>query len=439
MVVLASLLGAVSRSRPATLRAVGRQGCLTSGSAPGCDGARGLRRASWVTISSDDRNVYVGAERSNAVAAFRRDPRTGILGQLPGRRGCSSERGRGGCAAGRGLRAARPIALSPDGRNLYAGTLDGVAAFQRDRRTGTLRQLPGAQGCVADRPLDGCARGRGISNVRALTVAPGGRYLFVAARGSDAVTVFARSRRSGELRQLPGATGCVSEAPIEGCARGRGLDGGRGVVLSPDRRFVYVTAEDGNSLAVFTLDVRTGRLEQLSGRAGCLQRFGADGCSPLATLRSPHHLILSGDGRFAYVASDTIGALVTLRREARTGRLDPVTGRRGCVASPPRPACRTGHALGGAHSLALAPGGRQLYAVGRGDHAIAVLARDAATGALTQVAGPRGCTGSSRVHDCAHAAGLRGVHSVAASADGRNVYAASELDDSVVTLATRRR
>lgn len=417
------------------LRALPHHGCLTSGIARGCDRARALRHASWTTISPDGRNVYVGAERSNAVAVFTRDAGTGVLRQLPGRTGCWSEEGRDGCAAGRGLHLARPIAISGDGRSVYAGTLDGVAVFHRDRRTGAIRQLDGAEGCVADRPLDKCAQGRALTNVRALTVAPGGRYLYVAARGSDAITVFARSLPSGALQQLPGPAGCVSQNPIEGCASGRGLDGGRGVVLSPDRRFVYVAAEDGDALAVFARDPVTGGLTQLPGRAGCLQRLGADGCAPLATLRSPHHLVLSSDGRFAYVASDTIGAVVVLRRSAHTGQLVPVTGRGGCISSPPRPDCRRGLALGGAHSLALAPSGRVLYAVGRRDHALAVLARDPVSGGLRQ----RGCVGRIRVRACAPAPGLRGVHSVAVSADGRYVYVASELADAVVTLATQRR
>ena len=421
------------------LRQLGRPGCLSSAAQTSCSRARALAGASWVTVSPDGRNVYVGAVRSNAVAVFARDARTGALRQLRGRAGCVSPGGRGGCSAGRALSVARPIAVTRDGRSVYAGTAEGVVTFARERGTGAIRQLPGASGCVTQLGATGCRRGRGLLVVRALAVARNGRSVYAAARTSDAVAVFARGVHSGRLRQLRGEAGCVSREPLRGCARGRGLDGPRGVVLSPDQRFVYVAAEDGDSIAVFARDRRSGRLRQLSGRAGCLQRFGAQGCARLATLRSPHHLVLSPDGRFAYVASDTIGAVVVLRRSRRTGRLTPVTGRQGCVATPSRPECSSARALRNAHSLAMAPGGRILFVAGRGDHAVSTLERNPATGALTQPAGASGCIGRTLVSSCAVALGLRGVHSVAASADGRDVYAATELDDAVVSLATAPR
>jgi 6-phosphogluconolactonase (cycloisomerase 2 family) len=286
--------------------------------------------------------------------------------------------------------------------------------------------------------VEGCARGRELAAVRALAVARDGRFVYAAARGGDAVTVFARSPRSGALRQLPGAAGCLSQEARAPCGRGRGLDGGRGVVLSPDQRFVYVTAEDGDSIAIFARDPRTGRLEQLGGRAGCLQRRGVDGCAEVSTLASPHHLVISDDGRFAYVAADALGAVVMLRRDVHTGALTPIAGRRGCLASPEGRRCSSARGLAAAHSLVFAPGDRVLYVVGRADHAIAILARDPVTGALSQAAGPAGCIGRIRVSSCAPARGLRGVHSVATSGDGRDVYAASELDDAVVSLAARR-
>jgi DNA-binding beta-propeller fold protein YncE len=370
---------------------------------------------------------------------FARDARSGAVRQLLGRAGCVSQGGKGACAAGRALSLARPIVVTRDGRSVYAGTAEGVATFAREPGTGAISQLPGASGCITELGASGCRRGRGLLVVRALAVALNGKSVYAAARGSDAVAVFARSDRSAQLHQLPGGAGCVSWKLLRGCARGRGLDGPRGVVLSPDQRFAYVAAEDGDAIAVFARDRRTGRLRQLAGRAGCLQRTGAQGCARLATLRSPHHLVLSHDGRFAYVASDTIGAVVVLRRSRRTGRLTPVPGRHACVATPPRHGCDPVKALRNAHSLALAPGGRALYVAGRGDHAVSTFERNPATGALTQLANGRGCIGRTHVPSCAPARGLLGVHSIAASADGLDVYAAAELDDAVVSLSTGRR
>ena len=41
------------------------------------------------------------------------------------------------------------LAVSPDGRQVYAGSYpDGIAAFARDRRTGLLAQLPAPGVCI---------------------------------------------------------------------------------------------------------------------------------------------------------------------------------------------------------------------------------------------------------------------------------------------------
>jgi hypothetical protein len=75
---------------------------------------------------------------------------------------------------------------------------------------------------------------------------------------------------------------------------------------------------------------------------------------------------------------------------------------------------------------------------GRGDDAVATLERDPATGGLTQLAGARGCIGRTHIRSCAIARGLRGVHSVSVSPDGRDVYAATEIDDAIVSMTTAR-
>jgi hypothetical protein len=71
--------------------------------------------------------VYVAGNGDNAIAIFAQDPRTGVLRQLAGRRGCIAIRGPAGCAAARGLAGVHSLALSPDGRNLYAASELGAA------------------------------------------------------------------------------------------------------------------------------------------------------------------------------------------------------------------------------------------------------------------------------------------------------------------------
>jgi 6-phosphogluconolactonase (cycloisomerase 2 family) len=407
--------------------------CLREGGGDGCRAGRALKHASWVTVGPDGRSVYVGAPDSGAVAVFRRASGTGALVQLRGHAGCVARHGAEGCAPGVALATARPVAVSPDGRNVYAGTGAGVAVFARDPATGALRQRPGGAGCMVENREPGCSVGRGLANVRALIVSRDGRFLYVATNGSNTVTVFARAPGSGDVRQLPGAAGCLSQLARSGCGRARGLNGGRGVALSPDQRFAYVTAESGSSVAVFARSARTGALRQLPGRAGCLQPSGHEGCARARALANTHELVMSRDGRFAYVAADDSNGVTVLARNRATGTLRQLPGRAGCVQDRGHDGCARGRALGDAHSLALTPDGRLLYVVANASDAIAVFAVDRRRGTLRQLPGQRGCIGSSP--GCTPSPGLDGVHQVAISPDGRNVYAASEVSSAVVTLA----
>ena len=110
-----------------------------------------------VAISADGRNVYVAARVSSAVATFARDPATGALAQLGGENGCIAQGGVDGCrpSTSPSLRGARGVAVSPDGRNVYAGAFSASALsiFRRKPGTGALRRLraPGAASPTASR------------------------------------------------------------------------------------------------------------------------------------------------------------------------------------------------------------------------------------------------------------------------------------------------
>jgi len=128
---------------------------------------------------------------------FARDRTTGALTQLAGTDGCVSEDGSGGvCADGKGLAGVVALAVSRDGKNLYAAAETGnaIAVFARDRKTGALTQLAGTDGCVSDSGSAGtCADGKALVEARAVIATRSGRHVYTAASTSDAVAVFERN------------------------------------------------------------------------------------------------------------------------------------------------------------------------------------------------------------------------------------------------------
>lgn len=154
----------------------------------GVDGVSGIFVAVWVQVSPDGEFVYVAGAASDAVAIFRRDKLTGELDFVG-----NAVDGVGGAE---GLDAAFPIAMSPEGEHLYTGGIvdDAVGVYRRDRETGllTLQQLL----------VDGVGGVEGLDGPRDVQVSPDGQNVYVGSLVSDSVAVFDRDPASGELTFL---------------------------------------------------------------------------------------------------------------------------------------------------------------------------------------------------------------------------------------------
>ena len=100
----------------------------------------------------------------------------GVLTQKAGTEACVSLDGTGGaCQDGRALDLADETAISPDGESLYVGVSlsDAVAVFDRDPLTGQLRQLDGIAGCVSEDGTGGdCTNGNALDDVDGVVVSP---------------------------------------------------------------------------------------------------------------------------------------------------------------------------------------------------------------------------------------------------------------------------
>ena len=147
--------------------------------------------------------VLLGALALSLTHTAQSHAAAGALSQLAGQAACVSEDGSGGdCADGVGLDGAVNVAMSPDGKNVYvvANRGDAVAAFERNRLTGALTQLPGTAACVSKDGSGGaCAVGRGLDGPGSVAVSSDGRHVYVASYGSDAVAAFSRDRLTGAL------------------------------------------------------------------------------------------------------------------------------------------------------------------------------------------------------------------------------------------------
>jgi len=226
----------------------GRDGCIVAGgSRAPCRRAR-IAEVSAIAVAPDGRSVYVATSRR--VVVFDRDLATGVLREKAGTQGCVSDAGEGRCAQGRGLGPASGVTVSPDGRSVYVASHDGVATFDRDPATGALTQKRGRAGCFTETGSRGrCRNGTLVRAAAFVAVSADGRSLYAA---SDGIAVFDRDVASGDLRQKRGRDGCVSDTGSRGaCANGKALRDPGWVAISADGRNVYAASRLSNAVAVF--------------------------------------------------------------------------------------------------------------------------------------------------------------------------------------------
>ena len=178
-------------------------------------------------VSPDGKNAYVAS--SYAVAVFDRNVSTGELTQKSGLNACTASTNDpavDSCALGDGLgRGGRFVAVSPDGKNVYLASGDGIAIFTRNLATGVLTQTGDASGCVTEEGKGAhpiyrageCQDGRALAGARSIAIPPDGKTLYVASRGyapsgtGDGIAIFDRNTATGALSQKTGTAGCVVE------------------------------------------------------------------------------------------------------------------------------------------------------------------------------------------------------------------------------------
>jgi DNA-binding beta-propeller fold protein YncE len=411
VVVIAALAAAASAiAADSPVQQSGTAGCVTeSGLAGECQDGRGLVGPRAIALSPDGENAYVVDEAWDSVATLTRDGGSGILSPISTPSGClSMTPNYDACGEGRALGSARDVAVSPDGKNVYvaAPTEDAVAVLDRDAGDGHLTQSSGDDGCVSADGSGECGEGNALDEPTSVAVSPDGENVYVASKGPvGGIAIFERDPETGDLSQDPGTAGCVSDV-IGGCVKGlTQMSGIETVEVSPDGGTLYGLSPSSDTITLFTRDAETGALKAVPAPDGCLVSKPAEGCTVANGLGDPRAIAFAGGN--AYLASERRDAILVFDRDATSGKLTQKPGTAGCVSntglSDPMQngtagECVNGVAMDGISSVAALADGSELYATTKEAAGLVAFER-AADGRVAQLSGTAGCTTEAGLED----------------------------------------
>ena len=137
---------------------------------------------------------------------------------------CTAIPGASSFGTNSGLNGLESVALSRDGRSLYAASAnaDAVSRFRRNRDTGRLTY----RGCISGDSNSACQEipdaslggsNSGLDSLRAVALSRDGKFLYAVLVSDDAVSRFRRNRDTGSLTYR----GCISGESGNACTATR--------------------------------------------------------------------------------------------------------------------------------------------------------------------------------------------------------------------------
>ncbi|MGA0541746.1 lactonase family protein [Neotabrizicola sp. VNH66] len=298
-----------------------------------------VENPTFLSITPDGRRIYANSEvadwKEGLVTAFAFDPPTGRLDYL------NTQPTLGSIAAHN--------MISRDGRRLFVANYTvGSGGPDQSFVVYDLR----ADGALSPAVASVAHQGSGPnpdrqerSHAHSATEVIGGGRVIVADLGTDRLVTYAIGP--------DGAPSRLAESPTAPGA------GPRHVALHPGGRLVFVINELDSTVTAFALDPVGGGLTALDHQPALPPGAADSHCSDLQ---------ISPDGRFLYAGNRGHDSIAVFAVE-EDGRLTP-QGHTPCGGRTPR-------------NLALTPSGRHLLVANQNSDRVTVLARDAATGALT--------------------------------------------------------
>jgi hypothetical protein len=409
-----------------TRRVGGTNTCVTrTGTGGTCLPLAELNNPQDIVISSDGSSVYVSNAGSNSISELRRSS-TGDLSAGSG----ACQGGGAGCTAVTGMGVPHALALSPDGKTLYARTVQDTGSgsllvFTR-ASNGALTQKTSPDGCWAEVAQANCRTAAGLSDQSWQMVATntnvyatgrndtvtyytfgcinifgtvycgyyfgpggfgGGPY---SASPTGTIAIFTRNTTTGVLTQAAEPNGCISNNGTSGgsstgfgatanppstrCINGSdALYEARGVTMSADGKSVYVGGQYG---IVSYSRASDGALTD----KGCLQQPGIGfGCPNTTGLGDVYRMAVTPAGNDLIASSSAFGGFTFLKRDASTSVLTERTGVKRCLTyNGSGGACETLGPLGGLGDVAVSGDSMFLYLVNQSNGVLATMHRDAA-------------------------------------------------------------
>lgn len=259
----------------------------------GSGGVTHMQSAFGVDVSPDGKNIYVASPSSSTIVSFSRNSITGGLSLIDED------------YSGFSVRGFVSVSVSPDGKTVYgiAGSTDGIAAFSRNPTTGTLTFL--------EEYLDGSTYhlGQGYSPtaspINNIAFTETGDFMFVTSTDDNAVTSFSRNTSTGVLT--------LASVVIDGSGGVDGIQGASSLYLTPDNKHLYVSGQNENAVAIFSVNTTTGLLTYINKLV--------DGVGGITSIATPRAMGGSPDGRYIYVSGYGDNAITAFERNSSTGLL----------------------------------------------------------------------------------------------------------------------
>lgn len=302
------------------------------------------------------------------------------------------------------------IASSPDGKHVYvAGNLSSFGqyggvmySFARDTNTGALSLFQTFTD--TDNALEGAIR---------VLVSPDGNYVYVSASGgpnsSGSVVSYSRSS-NGSLTKIDEVTNTEGYGCIIQCAGTIQMNEAYGMALSPDGTFLYVSANNSNSITVLRRSADGG----LDTYGPSIIVRGANHVQTVthAGLVGPYDIVISPDGKYLYAASYSANpdTIMVFARNAQNGQLTYAS----TISQNEVPS------LNGVFRLAISPDGNTLYSASFDSNNISAFQRNSSTGTLSFLGS---ASNNAQQADGQTISGLNEASSVKVSPDGRYVFA----------------